>query len=1762
MKKNLQFLFSLVALMCIALTANAQFADGKYYLQNVESGKYWGAGNDWGTRASLVKNPEYVTLIANEDGTYTLESQVSNGGTNYYFGGDYMDGQPVAGGLTITASGDYYTIANGENYYGYDGTSTVLGKNLAADSKNALWNIISEADMIASLAKATAEAPVDATFLILAQGFGRNNRNSSKWVVSEDCTNKNLSGGNNTNNCAESFHSVFTISQTIADAPKGVYKLTAQGFYRQDGTDNDNLPVFFLNDATSTFPLKTGSENNMSAASASFTNGLYAADPMFITLAEAGDITVGAKLETNTSLWCIWDNFELTYYGPDADAAQIELADYITQVEALRAQATELKGGNVGTATKTALEEALSGSEEIEATKEAYSTAIAALTAAINQAKLDIQNKAAIDALYALAENTNVYTADAYTTYKELVDGYKTAFDEGTLTEAVVNPELVAGWHSSNSFDDLLLSAWTIGGAQCSDFATSLYINTWSVEGESDGTNFKVPFFEYWTGDAYSLGANELTATVEGVKAGDYVVKAWVRVRAKNGTAAADATGITLSANDGEAVDVTEGDAVGQFNIGEYKANATVGEDGKLTITFNVADDNNISWLSFQNVKYITAEESAAEELQKNFEKALPTITDGNYYEIFAEVGETTYYLTAEGKLTADEEEADAFEFKADNTSGAYAKAWSINMFTNPSLSNGSTGDVVNDGSIHSNTANRSGWERQVFFYNGTEYAVRSTNSTGTNWGANTYWAVITDNELPEAGYSLSPNYVWQLKDVTTEVLVASASELLAEAMAVVEAMEGVGDEFFQITEEAYDAYAAAVEVAAAVINDEEATDEEILAAVEALRAANDAYAAAPRVAPEEGKPYVFELTTSEGTYALSISAEGIKIAEEGTNVYFKDMGNGTYALGNEDGEYIVYEGSNNWTMKASTDAYGWTISTTEGGYTIKGKSGLLGTNTSDGAAAGSPCYGDKNASNGYVVWNIEEYTDMPKAPAAPAFATLSTDGSEAQYLYNVEAKAFFVGGNDWGTRASVAADKGYPVMLTANEDGVTYKFNDQLPNGNWNAVDCSDAAGMWVDGAGRSGDGMWTVAIAANGTFTIANNNVADGGNLSVVPSKGDTRLYLSTEDEAQDVWAAVSEEEYNKYLEAYADYLEALDKWNKENYEVGDDIVAFAPAAWEGQTGGYTGLGHTAYERYSGAGSIDAGEVLTQTLTGLKNGTYIVTLELAASYTSGRGFECPTGDDLAVAFANESQEGLTVVDRTWVADGEQTIVTLTASVVNGELTYGIENLEAAGNWYVANVLSIIYASEGVYTDLTPEDFHAWTAADATGEINDAERFYNGDGLDVSTQNVYGNSNVSYLQYADLSDAIALVAVASEGEPRFLLNRVENEGALINIPNDAEQTAKYETVVDNGDGTKTYTIDLEAIIADYGFAHLHSIKGANWANTTVTSLQVVKMPAPIIAYTFERVEGMGYTPDEVAYDEAEILEALEIESWDEIETMYPIVMTTWEAGEDHDGWRDIAGDPMEWNGDGTDLGLCLKYPHDGSFTLCTHPGNDPEAGDELIAGWILGAGNKQVIVTVTVDFIEEPVIDLTFDDLNKVDEVTVAFESETGSYYEGMTSDVDVDAILDKLGVESLDDVDIYAVQSDGSLDSNYGVSTTDGWRDANGDWQGWAGDIEIAPYFYVKADFSKADTQLYEVGGYPGHTDEETTFTATYAFVESGTADAVVLKVTLTYTIPVGINGISGATTVKNGKYLEDGKVVIIKNGTKYSVNGAAIK
>ncbi len=141
---------------------------------------------------------------------------------------------------------------------------------------------------------------------------------------------------------------------------------------------------------------------------------------------------------------------------------------------------------------------------------------------------------------------------------------------------------------------------------------------------------------------------------------------------------------------------------------------------------------------------------------------------------------------------------------------------------------------------------------------------------------------------------------------------------------------------------------------------------------------------------------------------------------------------------------------------------------------------------------------------------------------------------------------------------------------------------------------------------------------------------------------------------------------------------------------------------------------------------------------------------------------------------------------------------------------------------------------------DLTADMFFTWDAVDATAsKTGQAGCAYD---VNKSTGMPYGDGTVNEYNYADLSAYDHLAITATEGEPRLLFNRAaqdDHQGPLsVELPRDFGQN-KFEAIVDNGDGSKTYVINLKAITEKDGYAHLHAIKGANWANTTVTAMKL-----------------------------------------------------------------------------------------------------------------------------------------------------------------------------------------------------------------------------------------------------------------------------------------------------------------------------------
>ena len=324
--------------------------DGTYYVMAPALGQmFMAAGQSWGTQGIVNEVGLDLTFTFNEsNGTYDIETGVFNDANKHFLGS----------GLFMDATSYGWKIEEGDYLYTISGVIDGVKKYIAADSytqklfltedgtaDEAQWAFLpkayweSEARIMEEEPSQTN--PVNVTCLIKGANFNRNDQRNDAWTW--ETTNHDVSG-DNTNFCAESYHAPFVLSQTITGIPAGVYALTAQGFY--NGSDGYNKPYIYANTERSYFPTRTGNEQSMSAASQAFSAGNYNFEyPVFVEVTESGELTVGAKLENSSSSWCIWDNFQLSYYGKNADINALKAAAFAnlyTEVNSVKDDALTL----------------------------------------------------------------------------------------------------------------------------------------------------------------------------------------------------------------------------------------------------------------------------------------------------------------------------------------------------------------------------------------------------------------------------------------------------------------------------------------------------------------------------------------------------------------------------------------------------------------------------------------------------------------------------------------------------------------------------------------------------------------------------------------------------------------------------------------------------------------------------------------------------------------------------------------------------------------------------------------------------------------------------------------------------------------------------------------------------------------------------------------------------------------------------------------------------------------------------------------------------------------------------------------------------------------------------------------------------------------------------------------------------------------------------------------------------------------------------
>lgn len=1056
-----------------------ELPDGDYYVRNVATGQYMGYGNSWGTQASLMDQADYVNLTRLEDGTYRLDSRVTNGGESHYLGKNYyMDNNdPLP--LTITPAGKYYTISAPYGtdatpmFIGYDGSTTVLAFNLEdGTAPAAQWEILTREDLLAAMALASEENPVDATFLVKDPNFARNHRDYSAWTF--EANNQNNSGANE-NFCVESYHSTFSMSQVVEGAPAGIYSLTAQGFYRQDGSDEENLPYFFMNDEKGNFPLKTGTENSMSDASASFSKGSYTIDPLFVKIENDGTLTIGAKNEANTTIWCIWDNFQLKYYGTEGEIEDVKFAALLKTIEELRNEAEALKSDQYANeAVAEVIDPALEATADVEKTEEALKAAIATLQGAIDEAKKLI------------ADNTIVVTG-------------------------VVPNNSMLHWVREPEFGDF-------------------HVNTWSTEGNSDGTGMVTPFIENWTYSGNgTLADGDIYYVVPGtLPAGTYEVTALVRANSEAGN---DPAGISFFVNDATTDLVAEGTAFTYNAIHGVYANValkgTVGEDGVLKFGVRLAGTN-VNWIAIKDAKFMPyyetsnldfeegapvagddagictyAKDVAANNTTLSGMQEVPSWTFGNEngdaraaglfaYGSDKFLGGSGFNVPAAGPVAAEPEAgARRLVVKAGEANQALGvvSVWTAKtsyeqnvtlpagnyVLTIPYYNAGGTGNIAknligfiaNDGTEYLSTAANFGkvgeWVNEVVTFTLTEQTngKLSLGYTATN-----------------SGSGAMPHLFFDKVEITTvsdaDLARADLEAAIVAAELQLESTEGVGEGLFAIPQSAADEYLEAITAALEVLENPDATVEEIRAAIETLKAAGETFAAAPKTQPEAGKYYTFRLAKDDTFFdpdneyymtfevendAVGVDLEPVELTFEPAEV------EGQYYLASADGMYVGRK-SNDWaTSVLAENKVAWAFTrSADGSITIDridNAAKHLGAET-DYPNKNTQCWADKNASSGRIFWFVE--------PVKEEVETILVNGAEVPVVKTITVnheeyeKTDYSGLQESFDPAEVLSALGIESFADATQYIVNVTTNEAVENttDGWRNAD-GDAA-SWFD--------------------------------------------------------------------------------------------------------------------------------------------------------------------------------------------------------------------------------------------------------------------------------------------------------------------------------------------------------------------------------------------------------------------------------------------------------------------------------------------------------------------------------------------------------------------------------------------------------------------------------------------------------------------------------------------------------------------------
>lgn len=274
-------------------------------------------------------------------------------------------------------------------------------------------------------------------------------------------------------------------------------------------------------------------------------------------------------------------------------------------------------------------------------------------------------------------------------------------------------------------------------------------------------------------------------------------------------------------------------------------------------------------------------------------------------------------------------------------------------------------------------------------------------------------------------------------------------------------------------------------------------------------------------------------------------------------------------------------------------------------------------------------------------------------------FTGTAPEDNMVAYIYNVGAKMFLAGGNDWGTHASVN-HMGAKCVLRANSSGANrFSIATNLPNGRRGANDGLGHNGYvdcpYGDDFVTNEGWAWTFEPLADGTYHIIQSG-REGDANKYLGMRDDERLQVDTDvpgDETDfNKWLLVTPEEFEN-LAAVASEENPVDlghmihqatfsqndfDGDNKDYANGD----LNDSKWERNAGsiwnwkGNDANGDYVFEMWN---TRDAGRVyLTQEVEGLPEGEY--TVSMTGYYRDGNFDSATDGNARQLAYLYAGEE------------------------------------------------------------------------------------------------------------------------------------------------------------------------------------------------------------------------------------------------------------------------------------------------------------------------------------------------------------------------------------------------------------------------------------------------------------------------------------------------------------------------------------------